>query len=81
MGEHFKNNLISMFQFLANQILLQIFLENPTVSKMPATNYIKTLEIVIINCTPYVPDHRMLSCLFLWKLLAFWYIPIFVFGL
>lgn len=30
---------------------------------MPAVNYVKTLEIVVINYTPYVPDHGKLPCL------------------
>lgn len=30
---------------------------------MPAVNYVKTLEAVIINYTPDVPDHGKLPCL------------------
>lgn len=29
---------------------------------IPEVNYVKTLEIVIINYTPYVLDHGMLPC-------------------
>lgn len=61
MGGYFYNNLISTFQILANWIL-QIFPENPVFSMIPEVNYVKTLEIVIINYTPYVLDHGMLPC-------------------